>query len=128
MPADEASAIKSRFFDLQVGLYGALSPMEPGLPAIDADPQKALDEAYTAAHRKCFPAPVLPPEYQGPVDLGTLAIAGRRVMRDAKENLEQLAIRHHCRIVRHADGLGVTSGARAYEFVGGIGDRAAAIT
>ena len=76
VPADEASTIKSRFFDLQVGLYGGLSPMEPGLPPIDADPQKALDEAYTAAHRKCFPAPVLPPEYQGTVDLGALAVAG----------------------------------------------------
>ena len=39
VPADEASGIKSGFFDLQVGLYGGLSPMEPGLPAIDADPQ-----------------------------------------------------------------------------------------
>lgn len=76
VPADEASGIKSRFFDLQVGLYGGLSPMEPGLPPIDADPQKALDEAYTVAHRKCFPAPVLPPEYHGPVDLGSLAVAG----------------------------------------------------
>lgn len=76
VPDDEASAIKSRFYDLQVGLYGGLSPMEPGLPAIDADPHKALDEAYTPAHRKCLPAPVLPPEYQGPVDLGSLAVAG----------------------------------------------------
>ncbi len=64
------------FFDLQVGLYGGLSPMEAGLASIDADPQKALDEAYTDAHRKCFPAPVLPPEYQAPVDLGFLAVAG----------------------------------------------------
>ena len=76
VPDDEASAIKSRFYDLQVGLYGGLSPMEPGLPAIDVDPQKALDEAYTPAHRKCFPAPVLPPEYHGSVDLGLLAVAG----------------------------------------------------
>jgi arachidonate 15-lipoxygenase len=84
VPADEASTIKSRFFDLQVGLYGGLSPMEPGLPPIDADPQKALDEAYTAAHRKCFPAPVLPPEYQGTVDLGALAVRGAlRLLRRA---------------------------------------------
>ena len=76
VPADEASAIKSGFFDVQVALYGGLSPMEPGLPGIDADPHKALDEAYTAAHRKCFPAPVLPPEYRGPLDLGSLAVAG----------------------------------------------------
>lgn len=76
VPADEASALKSGFYDFQVSLYGGLSPMEPGLPAIDGDPQKALAGAYTAAHRKCFPAPVLPPEYQGPVDLGSLAVAG----------------------------------------------------
>ena len=76
VPDDEASTVKSRFFDLQVGLYGGLSPMEAGLASIDADPQKALDEAYTDAHRKCFPAPVLPPEYQAPVDLGFLAVAG----------------------------------------------------
>ncbi|HET9035827.1 MAG TPA: lipoxygenase family protein [Myxococcaceae bacterium] len=76
VPTDEASGLKSGFYDVQVGLYGGLSPMEPGLPAIDADPHKALDDAYTAAHRKCFPTPVLPPEYQGPVDLGSLAVAG----------------------------------------------------
>jgi hypothetical protein len=50
--------------------------MEPGLPSIDADPERALADAYTAAHRRCFPAPVLPPEYAGAVDLGSLAVAG----------------------------------------------------
>ena len=40
---------RSRFYDVQVALYSGLSPMEPGLPAIDADPIKALDEAYTTA-------------------------------------------------------------------------------
>jgi len=76
VPADEASALKSGFYDVQVGLYRGFSPMEAGLPSIDADPIKALDEAYTAGHRSCFPAPVLPPEYQGAVDLGSLAVAG----------------------------------------------------
>jgi Lipoxygenase len=75
VPADEASTINSTFYDLQVKLYGGLSPMEAGLPPIDADPIKALDEAYTSAHRSCFPAPVLPPEYRGEVDLGYLAVA-----------------------------------------------------
>ena len=65
VPADEASTINSTFYDLQVKLYGGLSPMEAGLPPIDADPIKALDEAYTSAHRSCFPAPVLPAEYRG---------------------------------------------------------------
>ena len=76
VPADEASALKSGFYDVQVGLYRGFSPMEAGLPSIDADPNKALDEAYTAGHRSCFPAPVLPAEYQGTVDLGSLAVAG----------------------------------------------------
>jgi arachidonate 15-lipoxygenase len=75
VPADEASTINSTFYDLQVKLYRGLSPMEAGLPPIDPDPIKALDEAYTSAHRSCFPAPVLPPEYQGEVDLGYLAVA-----------------------------------------------------
>jgi hypothetical protein len=76
VPADEASALKSTAYDVQVSLYGGLSPMEPGLPSIDADPNKALEEAYTSAHRHCFPAPTLPAEYQGPLDLGSVAVAG----------------------------------------------------
>jgi lipoxygenase len=76
VPADEAALFKYYFYEFQVGMYGVLPPNEPGLPSIDADPQKALDNAYTAAHRSCFPAPVLPPEYQGVVDLGSLAVAG----------------------------------------------------
>jgi arachidonate 15-lipoxygenase len=76
VPADEASTLKHTFYDAQVALYGGFSPMESGLPPIDADPIKALDEAYTAGHRGCFPAPVLPAEYQGEVDLGYVAVAG----------------------------------------------------
>jgi Lipoxygenase len=76
VPADEASALKSTFYDVQVALYRGLSPMEAGLPSIDADPNKALEEAYTSGHRSCFPAPVLPAEYQGLVDLGSVAVAG----------------------------------------------------
>ena len=40
VPTDEASGLKSGFYDVQVDLYGGLSPMEPGLPAIDADPRR----------------------------------------------------------------------------------------
>jgi hypothetical protein len=75
VPADEASLLKYYFYEFQVGMYGVFPPMEPGLPSIDADPQMALDNAYTAAHRACFPAPVVPPEYQGVVDLGNIAVA-----------------------------------------------------
>jgi hypothetical protein len=76
VPDDEASTLDYYFYEVQVGLYGALSPMEDGLPSIDPDPAAALDEAYTDTHRACFPAPVLPPEYQGTIDLGSLAVAG----------------------------------------------------
>jgi arachidonate 15-lipoxygenase len=75
VPADEASRLKYYFYEFQVAMYRGLSPMQPGLPSIDADPHKALAEAYTPAHRRCFPAPVLPEEYHGAVDLGTLAVA-----------------------------------------------------
>lgn len=76
VPADEASRLKYYFYEFQVGLYRWFSPMQAGLPSIDADADKALDAAYTPAHRRCFPAPVLPEEYRGPIDLGHLAVAG----------------------------------------------------
>lgn len=76
VPADEASRLKYWFYQLQVALYRLFSPMQPGLPSIDADPLRGLDEAYTAAHRRCFQAPVIPEEYRGEIDLGRLAVAG----------------------------------------------------
>lgn len=76
VPADEASKLKYYFYESQVALYRLFSPMQAGLPSIDADPARALDAAYTAAHRRCFPRPVLPQEYEGDVDLGRLAVAG----------------------------------------------------
>lgn len=76
VPSDEASPLNHAFYDLQVALYRWFAPMQAGLPAIAADPDQALAYAYTRAHRACRPAPVLPPEYQGSVDLGYLAVAG----------------------------------------------------
>lgn len=76
VPADEASRLKYYFYEFQVALYRLLPPMQPGLPAMSANPDQALLRAYTPAHRRCFPAPVLPPEYLGEVDLGFLAVAG----------------------------------------------------
>ena len=75
MPADEAQPLKFYFYEFQVGMYSVLPAMEDGLPPIDADPQRALDEAYTDAHRKLFPPPVLPEEFAGRVDLGRIAVA-----------------------------------------------------
>ena len=76
VPRDEASPLHRWFYDFQVAMYRLFSPMQAGLPPIDADPQAALAAAYTVAHRRVFPMPVLPPEYAAPVDLGTLAVAG----------------------------------------------------
>ena len=76
VPDDEAQPGKRAFYQFQVAMYKILSPMEEGLAPIDADPQKALDEAYTDAHRELFPKPVLPDEYKNGADLGFLAVAG----------------------------------------------------
>ncbi|KYG03989.1 hypothetical protein BE21_49130 [Sorangium cellulosum] len=76
VPADEALPLVDGFYWLQVMLYRLFPPMQRGLPPIDADPQRALDEAYTLAHRRLFPAPRLPEEYRRPVDLGHIAVAG----------------------------------------------------
>jgi arachidonate 15-lipoxygenase len=76
IPADEASASRTNFYRLQVWLYKAFSPMQRGLPPIDADPQRALKSAYTWLHRTRFAAPVLPAEFLGSADLGSLAVRG----------------------------------------------------
>ena len=76
VPADEASRLKYYFYEFQVAMYRLLPPMQPGLPDMAENPDQALFEAYTPAHRRCFPVPVLPPEYRGEVDLGFLAVAG----------------------------------------------------
>ena len=75
VPDDEAQALKYYFYKFQVAMYTILPAMQSGLPPIDADPLKALDEAYTAAHRRLFPLPALPEEYRNGVDLGRLAVA-----------------------------------------------------
>ncbi len=75
-PADEWDW-KMKFFTwLQVTLYRLFSPMQPGLPPIEADPYEALQHAYTKRHRKLFPPPVMPLEFQGSPDLGALAVKG----------------------------------------------------
>jgi hypothetical protein len=76
VPADEASRLKYYFYEFQVAMYRLFSPMAPRLPSVDGDPRRALLEAYTPTHQRCFPAPVVPQEYHGDVDLGFLAVAG----------------------------------------------------
>jgi hypothetical protein len=76
IPADERSASKRLVYQLQVWLYSAFSPMQPGLPAIDADPDQAMKRAFTRLHRSLYNPPVLPAEYLGSPDLGSLAVRG----------------------------------------------------
>lgn len=72
IPTDEDDARAERFYRLMARLFRMFGPHRPGLPAIDEDREKALAGAYTPAHRRLFPAPVLPPEFRSP-DLGLLA-------------------------------------------------------
>ena len=77
VPADEAEPLKFYFYEFQVAMYSVLPATEAGLPEIDADIHRALEEAYTDAHRELFPPPALPEEYaaDGAVDLGRIAVA-----------------------------------------------------
>jgi hypothetical protein len=74
VPADEAQPLKAGFYAFQVSMYRLFPAMQDGLPPIDADPERALAEAYTDRHRELFPPPVLPEEYRDPVDLGRIAV------------------------------------------------------
>ena len=70
VPEDEVETLPLRFCQLQAGLYHLFLPMQPGVPEIDANPRAALQDAYTPADVRCFPAPTRPPEYDGDIDLG----------------------------------------------------------
>jgi hypothetical protein len=76
IPSDERSIAKTLVYKLQVALYSAFSPMQRGLPAIDADPDRALKRAFTRLLRSRFDPPALPAEYLGSPDLGSLAVRG----------------------------------------------------
>ncbi|MDT5075933.1 MAG: hypothetical protein QOJ80_570 [Mycobacterium sp.] len=77
IPPDERVRRNTIAYGVQVWLYGtALSPMQSGLPPIDADPQVALKQAFNGLRRGRFPAPELPAEYLGSPDLGSLAVRG----------------------------------------------------
>lgn len=79
VPKDEAQRGKLLFARFQVLLYRLLPAMQRGLPAVDPDAERALEHAYTPAHRRCFRAPDRPAEVDagagGGPDLGLLAVA-----------------------------------------------------
>jgi Lipoxygenase len=75
IPEDERSW-HGIVYRVQVWAYKIYSPMQPGLPRIDPDPQVALKRAFNGLRRKLFHDPELPAEYLGSPDLGSLAVRG----------------------------------------------------
>jgi len=76
VPRDESQLPAQAFCRLQLALDRVFSPMESGLPPIDADPAAALADAYPASHRRSFPAPTRPAGFDPVIDLGRLAVDG----------------------------------------------------
>jgi hypothetical protein len=76
VPCDERKWVHTMFYDFQVWFYKVISPMQPGLPRIDADPERALKHAFNGLRRTLFQPPQRPAEYLGSPDLGSLAVRG----------------------------------------------------
>ncbi len=79
IPSDEISRLKKLFGKFQVKMSSLYPAMQAGLLPIDEDADAALEEAYTKAHRKLFPAPELPSELEiSDVSelLGSIAVKG----------------------------------------------------
>jgi arachidonate 15-lipoxygenase len=76
VPCDERKWAHTKFYDFQIWFYKVISPMQPGLPRIDADPERALKHAFNGLRRTLFQPPQRPAEYLGSPDLGSLAVRG----------------------------------------------------
>jgi Lipoxygenase len=76
IPPDETMKARLLFTKVQAWLYRVFPPTQPGLPEIDPDPRRAVDRAITWGHTWQLRRPDVPPEYEEPVDLGHLAVAG----------------------------------------------------
>jgi len=74
IPDDETDPRSEGFYRVLAGLFRLFGANEDGLPPVQADRTKALANAYTASHRRLFPAPELPAEFVAP-ELGVLAVA-----------------------------------------------------
>ena len=80
-PAPDIHGMNASWFlasslNFRSGCTKCFSPMQPGLPPINSDPQVALKHAFNGLRRKLFHAPELPAEYLGSPDLGSLAVRG----------------------------------------------------
>ena len=76
VPPDETTRARLLFTKVQAWLYRVFPPTQPGLPEIDPDPHRAVARAYTRGHARLLAPPDFPPEYEEPIDLGHLAVAG----------------------------------------------------
>ena len=76
IPRDERSLAQHDILSIPGLALHPFSPMQAGLPPIDADPQVALKRAFNGLRRTRFRAPELPAEYLGSPDLGSLAVRG----------------------------------------------------
>lgn len=74
IPKDEADPRAENFYRALARLFRVFGPHEPDVPPVPANRDAALAQAYTPAHRRLFPAPEVPAEYESP-DLGVLAVA-----------------------------------------------------
>jgi arachidonate 15-lipoxygenase len=92
-PGDRAprQLVRAALTRLLMWVCAIFPPVQKGLPSIDADPRRALDFAYTPAHRRtvrrvarrlsveerwALRPPVMPAELAGTPDLGGLAVRG----------------------------------------------------
>ncbi|MGH3875076.1 MAG: lipoxygenase family protein [Pseudonocardiaceae bacterium] len=76
VPKDERFLLGPVATKVHVWLHRHFPPAESGLPSINADPSTAIERAYDRRYHKYVPTPEIPREYQGPIDLGSLAVAG----------------------------------------------------
>ncbi len=117
IPADEQYPRVRTFFRHRLSrifmrLYSLLSPMQPGLPSIDANPRIAFEQAYTAQHRaaveqvalrneipvqEVLMPPAVPLALEGIPDLGLLAVQGPfsgYLRKSAEQDLFEWDLRH----------------------------------
>ncbi|MDW4496503.1 lipoxygenase family protein [Sulfitobacter sp. D35] len=76
IPEDEASGLMLWVFRFRLLMFKIFGPMQKGLPEIDADIERAMNDAYDAKYRKFYRAPEIPSEMAGPgyPDLGVMAV------------------------------------------------------
>lgn len=77
LPKSESDPALRAATAIDLWLTERVSPMQPGVPAIDGDITQALDVHLTGGYRKAFRSPVRPAAFTGPdPDLGELAVRG----------------------------------------------------